>query len=607
MCPSTDDQQILSIDFCVKDRLVATLKIACVCPIPDDVLSNITPPDYVDMDNSLNIHLIKEKSEIDPNIGIQVYCGSDPYLSPILLSEETEYEIEVESKADGVGNQLKSPSDADGTLMLKTSIFNSDNNKKSYRLYSKSYVGKGFFDIEYYSDTISIPFEMRSKKIEYLTHYPQMLAEIAEISLPAILDHKSPLYRNYGLSPKTESDLYEDFLILEYVFEKLDLESSYECVRRNPYSVLKTVKTMAPSGYAYSIDPSDIVHFSNGSCWNTSSVPGLKAIPESIPNTVYEETLDTAENRLVKDLLIKIQDRIRTLTGSFLMNQDGYVHDSLLNMSLIIDRMLSDRWLEDVKRPYHEPFESTVLLKRQGYRELFEAYIVLGMSIEFKMEEGPELIRGHEKKVYETYEYWCYLKLYQCLYEMSENKPPLRISDKNRAVTFRKPIIFEISRGSGEYIVDYYYNKNFDPDVEEFRSYSIRLRPDFTLVITNNGNKSIINFDSKYKVKLKDPSEIAIDDSEMKIGCWEYDIYKMHTYRDALLKSMGSYILYPGTGGWKYYVKPPNEQFWDDREDIVLPSVGAIPLVPGRDNDSLKRAIGIMLDRLGSQSGTMNF
>jgi predicted component of viral defense system (DUF524 family) len=190
---------------------------------------------------------------------------------------------------------------------------------------------------------------------------------------------------------------------------------------------------------------------------------------------------------------------------------------------------------------------------------------------------------------------------------MSENKPPLRISDKNKTVTFRKPISFEIIRGSGEYTVEFYYNKDFDQDIEDFRSYSIRLRPDFTLVITNNGNKSIINFDSKYKVKLKDPSDVIIDDSKMIVDCWEYDIYKMHTYRDALLKSMGSYILYPGTGVWKYYVKPPNEHFWNEREGMVLPSVGAIPLVPGKDDDSLKHTIGIILDRIGSQSGTMDF
>lgn len=604
MYPSTEGQQILSVDFRIGDRLVATLRIACVGHIPGDVPSDIKPPEYIDVENSQNIQFIREKSEIDPNVGIQIYCGDDPYLSPILLSEETEYEMELKSIA-GVGNRLKSLSNTD--LILKPSIFNSDDNEKSYRLYSKSYVGKGFFDIEYYSDTISIPFEMRSKKIEYLTHYPQMLAEIAEISLPAILDYKSPLFRNYGLSPKTDSDFYEDFLILEYIFEKLDLESSYEYVRRNPYAVLMKVKNMAPSGCAYSIDPSDIVHFSSGGCWNVSNMPGLRAAPEYIPNTVYEETLDTPENRLVKDLLIRIQDRIHTLMESFLMNQAGYVHDSLLDMASIIDRLLSDRWLEDVKRLEHEPFESTVLLKRQGYRELFEAYIVLGMSIEFRMDEGPELIRGHEKKVYETYECWCYLKLYQCLFEMSDNKPPLRVSGKNKTVTFRKPISFEIIRRSGEYTVEFYYNKDFDQDIEEFRSYSIRLRPDFTLVITNNGNKSIINFDSKYKVKLKDPSEIAIEDSEMKIGCWEYDIYKMHTYRDALLKSMGSYVLYPGTGEGKYYVKPPDEQFWDEREGMVLPSVGAIPLVPGKDDDGLKHAIGIILDRIGSQSGTMDF
>jgi hypothetical protein len=55
MYPSTEGQQILSVDFRIGNRLVATLRIACVGHIPDDVPSDIKPPKYIDVENSQNI------------------------------------------------------------------------------------------------------------------------------------------------------------------------------------------------------------------------------------------------------------------------------------------------------------------------------------------------------------------------------------------------------------------------------------------------------------------------------------------------------------------------------------------------------------------------
>ena len=51
------------------------------------------------------------------------------------------------------------------------------------------------------------------------------------------------------------------------------------------------------------------------------------------------------------------------------------------------------------------------------------------------------------------------------------------------------------------------------------------------------------------------------------------DIYKMHTYKDAILETRGAYIFYPGD---------KNKIFRVD-EDKEIPSVGAFPLTPGKE------------------------
>ena len=53
------------------------------------------------------------------------------------------------------------------------------------------------------------------------------------------------------------------------------------------------------------------------------------------------------------------------------------------------------------------------------------------------------------------------------------------------------------------------------------------------------------------------------------------DIYKMHTYKDSILKTEGSYVLYPGN---------VHKLFKEDN-DLIIPSVGAFPLAPGNGGD----------------------
>ena len=102
-------------------------------------------------------------------------------------------------------------------------------------------------------------------------------------------------------------------------------------------------------------------------------------------------------------------------------------------------------------------------------------------------------------------------------------------------------------------------------------------------------HKHYIHFDAKYRSELEiidfyskiDVSNKELDeeiderdsleekDREFKDG----DIYKMHTYKDSILKTEGSYVLYPGSKTKRFY-----------ESDLIIPSVGAFSLTPGNDD-----------------------
>ena len=145
----------------------------------------------------------------------------------ILLLEETSYEIEIEALKQGLDtgdSLLGSLRDYPESIQFEESLFDNENGPMRFRLYFRSYVGKGRFDILFNEETVAIPFEVRSKKIGYFSEYPRMIEDIAEHSVTLLLNRGSPLFREYALKSGHRVGIYEDFLLLDHIFTKRSLE-----------------------------------------------------------------------------------------------------------------------------------------------------------------------------------------------------------------------------------------------------------------------------------------------------------------------------------------------------------------------------------------------
>jgi predicted component of viral defense system (DUF524 family) len=123
-----------------------------------------------------------------------------------------------------------------------------------------------------------------------------------------------------------------------------------------------------------------------------------------------------------------------------------------------------------------------------------------------------------------------------------------------------------------------WFNLNFSPP----RSYSIPLRPDIALSVNAAG---LHLFDAKLKREnLVDASasEAEIEEQEQRATYRRGDLYKMHTYRDAL-GAQSVWILFPGRSVDRVHFEPrPASQ-------SEAPSgVGALPLLPGREEDEAR-------------------
>ena len=443
-------------------------------------------------------------------------------------------------------------------------IYEFDNNYKGSLQFS-SYVGKTFLDIYKENECIfSLPVEIQSRKLNYNKHYPLMIGDLTEYASGIIFELNSPLYQDFILENNNQSP-YEKFMILEYILREEHLPSIIEYLSRNLHSELENVKEEVPISIASNINPNDLI----------DAILDCEELHNNIPlrvnETRYEDTIDVAENRFFKYFLELISDLIEELQIKI---DDGYVHDKLNIYKKELNYYLSQKYFKEISRLNYIPLNSQVLQKKEGYRDILSYYLMFEFGFKVNWKELSDKFKGHEKKVFELYEYWCYFKLIEVMQDLCECEVNFEdifaISDDGISIELREGIVKNFSYNGVE--IDLLYNQTFKKRDDDYKSYSVKLRPDYTLRV-NAHETYFIHFDAKYKM--------YVESERFK----NEDIVKMHAYKDAILNTIGAYVLYPGTDYEIYY------------ENNKLNSVGALGLIPGDEKtDKIKQLIMILID-----------
>jgi hypothetical protein len=156
-------------------------------------------------------------------------------------------------------------------------------------------------------------------------------------------------------------------------------------------------------------------------------------------------------------------------------------------------------------------------------------------------------------------------------------------ADKEWKIEFKRGVEskqkFNMNIRGREIRVELLYNRRFQKSKGDYSSYSLGLQPDYTLHIETEEGVKFIHFDAKYRseLQIKDMNAYDFEDEEQQKRVYKLaDIYKMHTYKDAIKNTLGAYVLYPGHE-CKIFKENPSS---------IIPSVGAFPLTPGLDDQN---------------------
>ena len=442
-----------------------------------------------------------------------------------------------------------------------------------------SYVGKSFLDIYKNNKSIfKIPFEVRSRKIDYASEYAAMIGDLSKYSQQLIYESKSPLFQPFEINEIDEKIGYEEFMLLEYLFKDENLPSTIEYLSRNLYSALTDTVEEVPTSFASNISPNDLIDvFSNSEnlekSTDTSSIWYKQTngyVPLRINETKYVDNIDVPENRFYKNFLESIESLINKLLQK---PYQGYIRDQLLIYKQTISAYLSQRYFKDIGIMDYVPLNSQLLQKKEGYRDILQYYLMFELGFRLNWSEITDEFRGNEKKLFELYECWSYFELVEILKELCDSTigfdDIFSASSDKMTISLREGIVksFNLNVSDRDIAIELLYNKTFNKKQSDYKSYSVELRPDYSLIIHVDDNRYLLHFDAKYKLNIEDDS------------FKNQDIVKMHAYKDAILGTVGAYVLYPGEKDKVYY----------ENLDERLESVGAFPLRPGDNLHNRKK------------------
>ena len=586
-----DKINVISID---EEGSIKDVKLNCSI---DDIPSN----------SSIILNNVPVVSEYDNKTPIQFYYGESNV--NIMLLEEHKYYLSFEPNKD-LPKELFSGLQIFYTLSkFEKTFFDLYPKTNNGSLSIGSYVGKGVIDIYKNNKPVfEIPFEARSRKINYATEYAAMIGGLSKYAQSLIYGPKSPLGQLFLDDEIRDKVSYEDFMLLEYLFKEENLPSTMEYLSRNLYSALTDTKEEVSTSFASNINPNDLIDvFSNSKnlykSTDTNSIWYKQTkgyVPLRINETRYIDNIDVPENRFYKNFLESIEDLIIKLSEEY---KQGYISDQLSIYKEKIREYLSQTYFKDIGVMEYVPLNSQLLQKKEGYRDILQYFLMLELGFRLKWDEVTNEFKGNEKKLFRLYEFWCFFELVEIMEDVCdltlEFNDLFTLSKDNMSLKegkgVKKP--YKITKNGKEIIINLVYNKTFTGFTDKWEdnnkiftfvkggqqeSYSVHPRPDYSLIINIDDERYIIHFDAKYKLDIKHESFI------------NEDIVKMHAYKDAISDTIGAYVLYPGDKCRLYF---------EDEEQ--LGSVGAFPLNPSqnkynssqnKDNrEVLKGFIGIFI------------
>lgn len=453
--------------------------------------------------------------------------------------------------------------------------------------------------------------DVRSVKLDYRTEYRGMLRRVAQELADLVADARSSAKVSFRSSFEERRDagwMQIQVELLREILESADFTAAMHRIITFPHERLAfealEVRTDRQLKWNASAAREFVTRHPRRNVPDSHALRAnyhLNTVAEHISYSQKKRDLDTPENRFIKFALQDFRAFVSRSTEVF-ESESGWeaVAGICRRLSGILDEWLGRAFFNSIGEFRFAPLGSPALQRKGGYRELLRWWLRFRTAAELSWYGGEDLFHAGHRDVAQLYEYWLFFELLDWFYRRcaAQRRPPIdeliEGLDQNRPnLRLKKriqlgPFVGEFVSSSRRLNARFAYNRRFDisTDREKSGSWTRRLHPDYTFTFWPEGMEEAeaerlellvhVHFDAKYRVEniegLFGSEETEEVDEEQDGNYKRQDLLKMHAYRDAIKRSHGAYVLYPGRGNSPVTFKG----FFHE----ILPGLGAFAIAP---------------------------
>jgi hypothetical protein len=458
--------------------------------------------------------------------------------------------------------------------------------------------------------------EVRSRKLDYKADYRRMMEDISARCVDLLGDWRAP--SQFKVVPDAGNDALtvgQRFAFVRALLEGPGFRDALHRIISQPHQRWDHAPHHQALSRGFKPGRQAMTQLAQGA--RRVALPAqhplrarLASVPERITVMRATETEDTPENRFVKFALRSFQHFLADVLQKVSPEKEPRLAAEVQALSTQLAMALDSDVLRHAGEPLALPLGSPVLQRREGYREVLQAWLQFALAAKLVWQGGEDVYGAGQRDVATLYEYWVFFYLLDVVGDLfALDKPPGQSLLEPTADGFGlklKAGKFLALNGKArmhqrELQVQFSYNRSFVATSVHSAagSWSQPMRPDYTVSLWPAEFSAAeaetqelmvhVHFDAKYRVEnLKavmgtdansgppaspEETDAALSEEKRQQSHGRYkraDLLKMHAYRDAIRRTQGAYVLYPGD------VDLPLRGFHE-----VLPGLGAFALRPG--------------------------
>lgn len=452
--------------------------------------------------------------------------------------------------------------------------------------------------------------DVQAVKLVHETEYRQMLTDISTFAAEAVLQGFAPSMLDLAPSELPAELLYLRFAMIAAYLQDPALDAAIARVTAQPHRTWLSEQEIRPIGSPFPAGSA----FRRAVCAPGPRVPwtggpaALGSLPTALARDRTEASVDNSANQFVKFALERWRavalELLDALSQAAQNVESGPLRRGLQIAADVggqLDEYLVHPIFREISSLRRMPTSDQVLLKRAGYREVFRTFAMTESGPTVRIDHGDmaDVFAASQRNIATLYEFWCFLAVVDSLGRVCGEDRTARaftVAGDGISLTMRSgrtsKLSWMVRRGGRLLEVDVFFNRTFAGRDDQRGSWSQAMRPDCSVRIRPEDSTPSrvsahelevwLHFDAKYRVDnllaqlTSAPySDVSSEGSTTSVSAKRDDLLKMHAYRDAISRTAGAYVMYPGSEMLNLRRHPGFEE--------LLPGIGAFPLRPSSD------------------------